>query len=252
MLNDHLFMFVNNDCPQAWANEWIPYYRDYCSAFFIMQYRFSCVDLFNEITAFPLPMKCHSTIPIWYLEQQSRLSLERSRDISVFFSGRRSVRPRRAEGFQLIEKHFPGSILNPTEKRMLSPHDYCDYMCRAKIAWCPRSVHCDPDHEENGITAKECEAMCAQTMVIRHALHVKETEPRIAGTHFVEVSSQERDLLDTIRFYLDHEEKRQEIAYNGRLWYERNWSPRATAHYLVNRCLEAMGELCEPARFGQT
>jgi len=244
MVNDHVFMMVNNDCPHAFASEWIPYYAEKCSAFFVLQYRFSTIPLFENapIPVFPLPMQFHPTIPGWYLEQQSRLALDRERDIPIFFSGRKTVRARREEIFKMLPQHYPKAILNDVQRNMLTPRDYCDFMCRAKIAWCPRSVYCNPDREENGITSKECDAMCAQAMVIRHALHVKETEPRTAGVHFVEIEPEEEDLLAKLEYYLSNDGEREEIAYNGRRWYERNWSPTAQSHYLVNRCFEAMGE----------
>lgn len=250
MVNDHVFMLVTADCPQVFADKWIPYYSKICSAFFVLQYRFSTIPLFEAcpIPVFPLPLNIHF-VSTWYLECQSRLSLSGSRDIPVFFSGRRDVRPRRRAAFTKLPEMFPGSVMNNVSYNRFSQKKYCDYMCRSKIAWCPRSVYCNPDPEENGVTGKECEAMCAQSMVIRHALHAKETEPRIAGVHFVEIEPLEKDLYEKLHYYLSHDDEREEIAYNGRRYYERNWSPMAQAYYLINRCLEAMGEPHEPSAF---
>lgn len=246
MINDHLFMFVNADCPEIFQDQWIPHYGSVCSAFFVLQLRESYLDLFKQYDtpAFPLPMKFHPTVPRAYMEMKSRQNPKK--DIPVFFSGRTNTRPRRSVGIEKIKRHFPGSFLHVSNNRIISYQEYCDLLCRAKIVWCPRSVCCPGHEEENGITSKENEAMCVESMVLRHALHVKEQEPRIPGIHFVEMEVKESDMLEKVQYYLDHDDEREEIAYNGRLWYERNWAPTPQAHFIVNRCLEAMGEPHEP------
>ncbi len=122
----------------------------------------------------------------------------------------------------------------------LSPEEYINIMARAKIIWCPRTVRGTPNHEENSTSSKEYEAMCLGICIVKNPIGVAEVEKRLPGTHYAKIKNNNSDLIDVLNYYLDHDEEREKIAKNGRLWYERNASAQARAHRMFEDALSCI------------
>jgi len=217
---------------------WIPYFSSFCSAFFISSLRTSTMFIFDncKVPFFPCPLKTGSRIPFHYVEYIH--GKDNKKDIPVFFNGRAIVRVARRFFGNLIIKSIPGSYIKFLDDGIaLSGHEYVDMMSKSKISWCPRSIWSDPNRDCNTTIGKEIEAMCLESMVLKQPLGVIETEERIPGIHFVEYKNDSSDLIEKIEYYLEHEEKRKEIARNGRLWWERNCSPISRSVYMFNKAI---------------
>ena len=246
LVNDSLFMLNMSDRPIVNWEEWVPRESKYSKAFFISALRYSTDFIFDEcpIPVFPLPARTGNHVDKYYVEYCH--SLNREKDIRVFFSGRKTVREARKNASKMILKNFPDSGINVLEytKKALGSREYADLMSRSKIAWCPRSVWSPPERECNLPTGKEFEAMCLEIMVIKHSIGTIEPEKRIPGIHFVEMKNNSSDLIEKIKYYLEHDDERKEIAHNGRLWWERNCSTIARANFMLNSCFRAVGHPC--------
>ena len=92
------------------------------------------------------------------------------------------------------------------------------------------------------MTSREIDAMCLEVMIMRPPNGLIETEPRLPGVHFAEVTNDHADLVDKMKYYLDHDEERKKIAYNGRLWYERNATIIARANHIF-KCVKSVLEV---------
>ena len=244
MVNDKLFMYVDADSPVSNSHRWIPFFEEHgIAGLFIVQKRTSTEYMLDNcsIPTFPMASVTDYRVPLSFLEHDAHAkSMCTKKDISVFFSGRCELRPARHAWRDIIRQQIPNSLTNNRHWLTLSTKDYIESMCRAKIFWCPRSVKSRPDHDCNGITSREVEGMCLETLIVRPPNGLIEVEPRLPEVHFVEVQNDNSDLIDKLRYYLEHDEERKEIAYNGRLWYERNSTSVARAKHLfscVKECL---------------
>ncbi len=255
LVNDDLFMLINCDCPTLGADKWVPHYGQYCKAFFVGLLRKGRDHIFKDsIPVFHMPFYMGEGVHVAYLESHGRsLSLSNIQDISVFFIGSFRNRPARKEAGKTIEQKIPNSFIHFSRwsqpRTYLNPEIYCDKLCRSKIAWCPRSIKCGPDYEENGFQARWVEAMCCEILVIGHEPHLLLPEPLEPGVHYVKIQNNDSDLTEKIQYYLEHEDERKKIAQNGRLWWERNCSSVARSQFMINCCMESMGEISEYKSF---
>jgi len=260
LVNNHLFMTITCDCPTMWADKWTSHYGQYCTAFFVSHLRKGRHDIFKDsIQVFHLPFYMGEGVHVAYLETYGRSNLlSGPQDISVFFIGSPRNRVVRQGLGKTIREKIPNSFIHFSKWSQshthlrpemycenLSPEIYCDKLCRSKIAWCPRSIRCDPDHEENGIQSRWVEAMCCEILVIGHEPHLLIPEPLEPGVHYVKIQNNSSDLIEKIQYYLEHEDERKRIAQNGRLWWERNCSSVARSQFMINCCMESMGEISE-------
>ena len=46
------------------------------------------------------------------------------------------------------------------------------------------------------------------------------------------------NITEKCQYYLKNDQEREKIAYNGRLWFERNASDSARAHYIYKCCID--------------
>ena len=243
IVNDDLFMLNNNDRPIK-RTDWIECSKE-LTAFFILQPRFSTNYIFKGASpAYPLPGKSNPHFSLVQLEYNAHSrALQSKKDISVFFSGRHTVRVARKHYGRVIKRSFPDAYIHFLESgTYLTKEEYLDTIVRAKIAWCPRSTWSLPDRNSNATIAKEFEAMGLELLVVRHPLGIVETEERLPGVHFVEYENDSSNLIEKLQYYLEHEDERKEIAHNGRLWWERNCSTVARANFILNSCLKSMGQ----------
>ncbi len=244
-IDDHIFMIVSTDRPVVNSHQWIPYYAQYVSGFFVFCHRHSTSYIFDNcgVPVFPLSGIQEPNMSLLDFERDTHSkSMTITKDISVFFRGRYNTRlPRKFLARQIQEHITNAHISNSGDHKSLPTQDYVDLMCRSKIAWCPRSVKSPPDFECNASTGREFEAMCLECLVVRPSIGTIETEERVPGVHFVEIKNDSSDLIEKLRYYLEHEDERKEIAHNGRLWWERNCSTIARANQIYSDCLKATG-----------
>lgn len=248
LVNDSLFLTHIHDRPITNWEQWVPYCAKYCTAFFVYALRHSTHFIFDDcpIPVFPLPNTSGGKIEKPHIEYCH--SLKKKKDIPIFFNGRTAVRrSRKGVGTEIL-RNFPDAHIKFLDSgEALSSRDYVDLMNRSKIVWSPRSVWSAPDDNCNCPPQREFEAMCLESMVIKHPIGTTEPEERIPGVHFVEYNNDNADLIEKLHYYLDHDDERKEIAHNGRLWWERNCSPLARSSFMLKSCLQAMGELCDPS-----
>jgi hypothetical protein len=244
LINDHLFMLIDWDRPIDSHERWIPHYQKYVTAFFVANMRHSTNFIFDNCTVpvFPLPPTHDCRVPLHYYEHFAHSqSLTVTKDISVFFHGRGLIRVARKHAGKLISDHFPDSCIEFCEHTALSGSEYVDKLSRAKIAWCPRTAWSPPDHEVNTITSRELDAMCLEVLVLKHGIDIVEVAKRPANS-YVQMKNDSSDMIEKIAYYLEHEDERKEIAKNGRLFWELNYSVTGRAFFLLKSCLKAMEE----------
>ena len=244
LVNDHVFMIVNTDTPSDNAHNWVPYYSQHVSGFFILCHRHSTSYIFDDcdVPAFSLTIKPESAVPLLSLEHDSHSkSVTTEKDISVFFHGRYCTRlPRKFWANRILTNISNAHIQDSGDRRRLPGSEYVDLMCRSKVAWCPRSVKSPPDHDCNAACPRESEAMCLECLVVRPSIGITEVEERLPGVHFVEIQNDNSDLIEKLQYYLEHDDKRKEIDHNRRLWWERNSSLLARAKRIFSDCLKAI------------
>jgi hypothetical protein len=254
-VNNFLFFII--DCDDMTINhvEWVKYYEEHgVSAYFCVVRRRSTEFVFEKcnIPVFSICPAAGRRYFHWKPEERKNrmieyvnfennyhsISMYKNKDIPVFFSGSYNHRPVRVRRSEKIMREIPESVIMNIGN--LTEQQYIEHMCRAKIAWCPRSAWAEPDHECNGTSPREFEAMALEVLVIRPPIGVIETETRVDGVHYVEVSNDDHDLIDKIKYYLDHDDERKTIARNGRLWWEHNSSCTARAYDLFKKCLSVV------------
>ncbi len=79
---------------------------------------------------------------------------------------------------------------------------------------------------------------CMISVPFATALHI----PLVPGIHFVEVKHDLSDLLDKIRYYLQHEDQRNRIAAAGRDYFDKYLHPEQLVSYYVHRILDRLGD----------
>lgn len=243
LVNDSIFYMDASDRPIDHWEQWVPLVSSYCTAMFVFALRSSTEFIFENCTipVFPLPTKSGFHISLPYIEYCH--SLNREKDIPIFFQGRHAVRVARKHAAKVILRNFPDSYIGFLDGgESISSQEYIDLMSRSKIVWCPRSIWSHPESDCNTPSGKEVEAMCLQCMIMKHPLGVTEAEERIPGIHFVEYENDSSDLIEKLHYYLEHDDEREEIAHNGRLWWERNVSTLGRSSFMIKKCLQAMGE----------
>lgn len=246
VVNDHVFMFITTDRPVDNAQNWVPYYSQYVSGFFLCCHRHSTSYIFDNcgVPVFPVGFCPDRFVPMHYMEHGAHTkSMTCEKDISVFFQGRYSCRGPRRSNANMIKSKIPNARIANADVRYIPGNEYLDLMCRSKIVWSPRTVKCPPDFDCNSTPGKEGEAMCLECLLVKNPIGVTEPEKRIPGVHFVEYDNYSTDLIEKLEYYLKHEDERKEIAHNGRLWWERNCSTLARAKQIFSDCLSAIG--CE-------
>jgi hypothetical protein len=252
MVNNHIFMMIVSDTPTVQWETWMPPYAEKCSAFFILQLRSNLQHIFEScpIPIYPLlhpegyGIVCnrrliHGSFSGSIFEYYHSLGLEKT--IPIFFHGRYKTRISRRGVARVLRRNIPSAYITFTEWTPLATEEYVRMMAQAKIAWCPKSVKCPhAGAESNGLTGKEIEAMCLETMILKPPTHIIESEERKSGIHFVTTDTFSSDIVAKVQYYLDHDDERKEIARNGRLYWERNLSPWARTNFMLTKCIEAM------------
>lgn len=79
----------------------------------------------------------------------------------------------------------------------------------------------------------ECWALCSFILSSPSVNKVKLPFDIVDGTHLVTFEN-EHDLIEKIRYYLDHDQEREEIARNGRRLFEEEYNFHKHGKYIVN------------------
>ena len=245
MVDDNLFMVADTDWPIKNHEIWVPHYEKWgVKGFFLACPRYSTEFIFKDskVPVFPLGGKPGPGIPLSYMEGRAHAdAMQARKTVPVSFCGNLRSRMARLAAARNIRKYIPNSVVRNIKtsdpRGTIDGLAYIELMKISEIIWCPRSGWSNPEHDCNAPIGREFEAMCLENIVIKHSIGTKETEIRIPGIHFVEIQNDDSDLIEKIQYYLEHENERKEIAYNGRLYYEKNCSSLARANKLLNSCL---------------
>jgi hypothetical protein len=84
---------------------------------------------------------------------------------------------------------------------------------------------------------------CMISVPFATALHV----PLIPGIHYVEIKHDLSDLLEKIRYYLQHEDERNRIAAAGREYFDKYLHQEQLVSYYIHLILERLGDSREPS-----
>ena len=247
-VNEHVFMIVDADRPTKNYKAWTSYYEDQgVAGFFVFCNRKSTQFIFENcsIPVFPCNFPPYYQFPQDTLEEAHANLLEREKNISVFYRGKPKHNDIRVKWAKVIQDTIPNahSINNSkgdnTGQGIKIP-EYVDLMSRAKIAWIPKSCLCPPYEHENVSIARDAEAMCLEALVLRNPLSEIQRVPKLPGVHYVEYAEDCSDLIDKIRYYLEHEDERKQITTNARIYYERYGSPLGRAKLIFKDCLSVI------------
>ena len=166
------------------------------------------------------------------------LGLNSEKKYSVSFMGKLD-RHRKSWG-KILNKIPDSKIVHKGNNQRMEFDEYMQEITASHICWCP------PGNRPK--THREVEAMCCEVAVMMPRQAIVETEPLIPNIHYIEVAPDHHDVADKCNYYLQHLSELKEIAHNGRLWFERNTSDSARAHYMYKSCLHAIGAGTESAR----
>jgi len=241
LVNDHPFLTIMDD---RFTKDEIDVWSQGMSALFIVCLRNSILNFFVDckMPIYPMPYKSGFRLPLAAFESYSDPV---ERDISVFFSGRHSVRPSRRTFGKTIAATIPDSVIHFLSQGIepFTGNQYISYLKRSKIAWCPRSIWAPPDRDCNSVSGKEVEAMRCGAMILKQPIGTQEVAERTCGIHFVEYKNDSSDLIEKIEYYLEHDEERESIALNGKQLWEKHYSLLARANFYIQSCLKAIGEM---------
>jgi len=148
------------------------------------------------------------------------------------FTTNKNARQREA---QLLSQIPNSRIEHKSKSARLSFDEYMRDMAVSEIAWCP------PGGRPK--THREIEAFCCEIAVLMPQQHITEQENLKPNVHYICVKDDYSDAREKAQTYLDDKEKLAEIAYNGRLWYERNASDTARAKYIHEQALKIIEKL---------
>jgi len=154
---------------------------------------------------------------------------------TISFFGDFSTNKIRSKQAQLFN-NIPGSNIQDIKKsNRISFDEYMKIIAASKIVWCP------PGGRPK--THREIEAMCCEVAVLMPEQHILEPETLEPDVHYICVKPDYSDAIQKCQYYLDHEDKRKEIAHNGRMWYERNASDYARSKYIHDNCIKIIRKI---------
>ena len=176
-----------------------------------------------------VPLSYGAKEPLLWLNQGEyhNLALSSPKKYGVHFLGK--IEKNRVGPAKIFRQLPDSQIGHKGNSKRMSFDEYMRDMALAKIAWCPFG--------NRPKTHREVEAMCAEVAVLMPTQDIEEQEPLIPDVHYICVKPDYSDALEKANYYLKNDDKRAEIARNGRLWYERNTSDTARAKYILDKCL---------------
>jgi len=155
------------------------------------------------------------------------ISLHKDKKYSIHFIGK--LEKNRSEHANQLQSISNSKIEHRGNSKRMNFHEYIQDLARAKIAWCP--------YGNRPKTHREIEALCCEVAVMMPAQNIREQEELVPNVHYIELRQDHSDVVEKAEYYLSHDDERKEIAYQGRLWYERNVSDQARAKYIYKQCL---------------
>lgn len=164
-----------------------------------MQYKYDVVGLFKATSAIKQQMRLRY--------RAVELSLKQSwKNLVSFIPGKRSVKKE----------------MNPHGKLPFKEYWLAQSQSKICLSMQGAGYHCFRDTEVLGIGA------CL--LVVK-----SDKFPRIGNSEncYIEVKEDLSDLVDVVNYYLKHNEEREKIASNGRDYFDRYLTPKATVGHLL-------------------
>ncbi len=164
------------------------------------------------------------------------------KDTSIFFSGRpqHACQGDRMESAELVKRYFPDAAvaLPYSQKAFLTAQEYCDNFARSKMILSPSGVSWDTvRHAETGLAP--------ETLLIAPKPYIEAVEPYLkdgvnALLYDTELGQdgkyhlvKENELLDKIRYYLNHDDERKKIAARWQNDVLRGHTIEARSRYIL-------------------
>jgi len=163
------------------------------------------------------------------------LAISGPKKYPVHFIGNFTTNKKRKQEATIMSQ-IPNSKIEHrgTSKRM----DFDAYMrdmAAAYMVWAP------PGGRPK--THREIEALCCEIAVVMPKQKIVEQECLQPDVHYICIKDDYSDAKKKVQHYIDHPDKLAEIAYNGRMWYERNASDTARAKYILDNALKVIASL---------
>ncbi|MHA2281501.1 MAG: glycosyltransferase [Promethearchaeota archaeon] len=163
------------------------------------------------------------------------LSINGPKKYSIHFIGNYTTSKNRQRQAEIITQIPNSRIEHRGNRKRLTFDEYMRDMAMAHIVWCP------PGGRPK--THREIEAMCCEIAVLMPKQHIVEQEILTPDIHYICVRDDHSDVRNKVQHYLSNPEQLAEIAYGGRMWYERNASDNARAKYILENALKIIARI---------
>ncbi len=166
------------------------------------------------------------------------LSMNGPKKYSVHFLGNFTTNNGQRKRYADLMSKIPESkIEHLGSKKRLDFDAYMRDMAMAKMVWNP------PGGRPK--THREIEAMCCEIPVIMPHQKIAEPEPLKPNVHYIQIKNDYSDAASKVQHYFKNPDALAEIAFNGRMWYERNASDMARAKYILDNALQMIAGIKE-------
>jgi hypothetical protein len=163
------------------------------------------------------------------------LSINGPKKHSVHFIGNYTTSKSRKHQAEMMSQIPNSKIEHRGNAKRLTFDEYMRDMAMSHIVWCPSGGR--PK------THREIEAMCCEIAVLMPKQRITEQESLTPDVHYICVKDDHSDARKKVQHYLNSPEQLAEIAYGGRMWYERNASDSARAKYIIENALKIIARI---------
>ena len=184
-----------------------------------------------------LPLAYGVKQPSMWLDQGTyhELGLHGPKTYSVHFIGNFGTNSKRKQEAKIIQEIPNAKILHAGKSQRLSFDEYMCDMAKAHMVWNP------PGGRPK--THREIEAMCCEIAVVMPNQRIIEQETLVPDEHYICIKRDYSDAIKKINHYIGNPDNLAQVAYNGRLWYEKNASDNARAKYIHEEALKIIANI---------